>query len=128
MFSLSKIKQRVTASDEGVLVSHEDWEALINKIESSDTFHAHERIERIELARTVKLSENPADDCLITYQSFAPSATVNELERLISEAEYSGDWKIEYHEFLHCWVANKTNSDPNIGLAWNEDENFWYHI
>ena len=125
MFDLSEIKQRVTASDEGVFISHEDWEALISKIENIDTFHAHE--DR-ELGRVVKISESPEDDCLITYQSFAPAATVDELERLVSEAEYSGDWKIEYHEFLHCWVANKTNSDPNLGLAWNEDENLWYHI
>lgn len=33
LFSLSELKQRVTACDEGVFIGHEDWEALVNKIE-----------------------------------------------------------------------------------------------
>lgn len=38
LFSLSELKQRVTACDEGVFIGHEDWEALVNKIEIINDF------------------------------------------------------------------------------------------
>jgi hypothetical protein len=33
MFDLSGLMQCVTACDEGVFISHKDWEVLVNKIE-----------------------------------------------------------------------------------------------